>query len=254
MNDRDSGAVPTPIPATSLFVQGRPVALPVEVRDATALSAMFLVPTVAARRLLPHARLHPLEIWPGRAILVLAAVEYRDNDLGTYNEFAVNLFVHHGPRPLRAGVGLWQAFRAHTLGAYIHWLPVTTSFSRDAGRDIWGFPKTVAEIAFRDVDRQRQCAVTENGVPVLTFSVRSGGARRMSEMPQDAYAVRDGVLFRTPSVMSGTGVGTRLGGAAVTLGDHPRATELRALGLPRRALLSTFTAHMRATFHPPERP
>jgi hypothetical protein len=254
MIERSSGAAAATIPAGTVLVQGRPVALPVEVRDATALSAMFLVPTAAARRLLPHAHLHPLEIWPGRAILVLAAVEYRDNDLGTYNEFAVNLFVHHGPRSLRAGFGLWQAFRARTLGVYIHWLPVTTSFSRDAGRDIWGFPKTIAEITFRDVGGQRQCVVTESGVQVLTFSVRTGGGRRMPEMPQNAYAVRDGGLFRTPSVMSGTGVGTRLGGAAVTLGDHPRAAELRALGLPRRAVMSTFTAHMRATFQPPERP
>ncbi len=254
MDDRATAA--TPLAATNertALVQGRPVSLPVEVRDAMAVSALFLVPTRAARDIVSHPRLQLLELLPGRAVCVLAAVEYRDNDLGCYNEFAVNFFVRPGvERPLPL-LGLLAAFRARAAGVYIHWLPVTTSFSRDAGRDIWGFPKTVDEIAFRDANGWRQCSVAVQGTHVLTFSVRRGGRGRLSEMPQDAFAVRDGVLYRTPSVMSGDGVGTRLGGARLVLGEHPRAAELRALGFPRRALVSTFTAHMRASFEAPER-
>ena len=249
-----SAAATNPPAGSTVLVQGRPVPLPVQVRDACAVSAIFLVPTGAARRLVPHPGLQLLELLPGRAVCVLAGVEYLDNDLGRYNEFAVNLFVRPGPHRPLPFLGLAAAFRTRTVGAYIHWLPVTTSFSRDAGRDIWGFPKTVDDVAFRDDDRWRHCTVTADGVHVLTFSVRRGGRGHMPEMPQDAYAVRDGILFRTPSVMSGTGVGTRIGGARLVLGDHPRARELRGLGLPRRALLSTFTTHMRATFEAPERP
>jgi hypothetical protein len=253
---KDRGSVAAPLSAAdgrTVLVQGRPVPLPVEVRDATAVSALFLVPTRAARDLLPHPRLQPLELLPGRCLCVLAAVEYRDNDLGRYNEFAVNIFVRAGrDRPLPL-LGLLAAFRARAAGVYIHWLPVTTTFSRDAGRDIWGFPKTVDDIVFRDAGGWRHCTVAVGGSPVLTLSVRSGGHRRLPPMRQDAFAVRDGVLYRTPSLMSGEGVGTRLGGARLVLGEHPRASELRALGLPRRALISTFTARMRASFEAPER-
>jgi hypothetical protein len=90
-------------------------------------------------------------------------------------------------------------------------------------------------------------------VHVLTLTVTRGGRGRMAPMPQDALAVRDGVLWRTPSVMHGEGVGTRLGGATLTLGRHPIADELRSLGLPKRALLSTSMEHMRAEFEAPER-
>jgi hypothetical protein len=237
----------------SFTVHGRPVAMPVRVRDAVSLSAVYLVPTSAVRQLLDAAPVHVLEPCPGRALCVLAAVEYRDNDLGRYNEFAVNFFVEHGGPPPRPLSGLVSAFRRRTAAAYVHWLPVTTTFSRDAGRDIWGFPKTVEEIEFRDERGWRMCTVVSGGIHVLTFSVRRRGRRTLPQMPQAALASRDGVLFRTRSVMSGVGVGTRLGGARLRLGRHYRADELRSLGLPRAALLSSSMESMRAVFDGPER-
>jgi hypothetical protein len=229
-------------------VQGRAVRLPVVVRDAEALSAMFPVRSSAVRALLPTPMLHPAEWLPGWAICVLAVIEYKDNDLGTYNEVGVNFLVTYGadrPVPL---VGLVTASRRGTLGAYVHRLPVTTTFSRDAGRDIWGFPKTVAGITFADGGDRRSCRLEMDGAHVLTLGGRRGGRRSFADLPQDAYAWRDGVLFKTPSRMSADGVGFRLGGATVLLGDHPMADELRGLGLPRRALGTTSFTRWRATF------
>lgn len=249
---------PSPSPETrsvapsTYVVQGRPVAIPVVVRDAVVIQATFPVSAAAVRKLVPPA-LHVPEVWPGTALCALAAVEYLDNDLGRYNEVAVSFFVLHGgpaPWPL---VGLVRGFRAGAVGAYLHRLPVTTSFSCDAGRDIWGFPKTVAEIAFRDDGERRVCVLVADGRHVLTFAAPLRGERTMAPMPQDSFAWRDGVLTRTPSTMSGRNVGFRLGGAELTLGEHPMADELRTLGLPRRALMTTSFGRMQATFQAPER-
>jgi len=248
MHERAQPTTPAPF-----SIQGQPVAMPVRVRDAVSVSAVYLVSAPAVRRLLAPAPVHVLELLPGRALCVLAAVEYRDNDLGRYNEFAVNFFVQHGGPPPRPLTGLVSAFRRRIAGAYVHWLPVTTTFSRDAGRDIWGFPKTVEEIEFRDEAGWRMCTVVSDGIHVLSFSVRRRGRRALPDMPQPALACRDGILFRTPSVMSGVGVGTRLGGARLTLGQHHRADELRSLGLPRAALMSSSMESMRAVFDAPER-
>jgi len=237
----------TPAPVTHI-VQGRAVRIPVVVRDAAAMSAMFPVRSDLVRRLLPTPRLHPAEWLPGWAICVLAAIEYKDNDLGTYNEVGVNFLVTYGataPWPL---VGLVTASRAGTLGAYVHRLPVTTSFSRDAGRDIWGFPKTVDTISFTDAGDQRTCRLESEGRHVLTLGARRGGTRTLAEIPQDAYAWRDGMLFKTPSRMRAGEVGFRMGGATVELGSHPIADELRMLGFPRRALTTTWFGRWSATF------
>jgi hypothetical protein len=229
-------------------VQGREVRLPVVVRDAAAMSAMFPVRSADVRRLLPTPTLHPAEWLPGWAICVLAAIEYKDNDLGQYNEVGVNFLVTHGPTAPWPIVGLVTASRAGALGAYVHRLPVTTSFSRDAGRDIWGFPKTVDAITFTDVGDRRTCRLESEGRHVLSLTARRGGNRTLAEMPQDAYAYRDGTLYKTPSRMRAADVGFRLGGATVELGVHPIADELRMLGFPRRALGTTWFGRWSATF------
>ncbi len=242
------GAPAASQPPLAHIVQGRAVRLPVVVRDAVAMSAMFPVRSALVRTLLPTPRLHPAEWLPGWAICVLAAIEYKDNDLGAYNEVGVNFLVTYGSAPAWPLVGFVTASRAGALGAYVHRLPVTTSFSRDAGRDIWGFPKTVDTIGFDDAGDVRTCRLEADGAHVLTLAVARGGTRTLAEMPQDAYAWRDGTLFKTPSRMQADGVGLHLGGATVELGAHPIADELRMLGFPRRALSTTWFGQWRATF------
>jgi len=65
---------------------GREVRMPVVVRDAASGAATYLVSAAAARRLLPGPELDVVELLPGRAVLTLACIDYRDNDLGDYNE------------------------------------------------------------------------------------------------------------------------------------------------------------------------
>ncbi|HVN87074.1 MAG TPA: acetoacetate decarboxylase family protein [Candidatus Binatia bacterium] len=240
-----------PSASTEYVVQGKVVRLPVEVRDATSMSAMFVVPAAGVRGLIAAPGLYVPELLPGRTLCVIAAIEYRDNDLGMYNEVSVAFFVKQGGPPPLPLFGMLGGFQRGQIGAYIHHLPVTTGFSCDAGRDIWGFPKTVDDIEFSDQGNTRSCRLVADGTPVLTLAMRRGGQRQMKDMPQDAYAWRDGVLRRTPSVMGGDGVGMRLGGATLALGAHPIADELRGLGLPRRALMSTWVEHMHASFDAP---
>lgn len=57
-----------------------------------------------------------------------------------------------------------------------------------------------------------------------------------------------GVLRVTPWLMDPARVRMRPGGARVELGDHPAAAELRALGLPRRALFTSGIGLLRMAF------
>src|SRR5512144_896307 len=76
----------------SYVIQGKEVRLPVEVRDASSGAATYLVDAQAARRLVPEA-FEVAEVWPGRALLSLAVIDYRDNDLGAYHEVSIAFFV-----------------------------------------------------------------------------------------------------------------------------------------------------------------
>jgi hypothetical protein len=230
-------------------VEGKTVKLPLEVRDAGSVSATFVVPTRAVRSLISVPRIEVAELWPGRTLCVIAGIEYRENDLGAYNELGVVFFVRGGEGSRIPLVGTAVDMLRGRLGAYIHHLPVTTRFSCEAGRVIWGFPKFVAEIEFREEGGAKACTLRDEGHHVLTLSVRAKpGRRAYPEGHLNAYSGLDCVPRRIPFVSSGEGASLRPGGATLELGSHPIAEELRGLGLPRRALTSARVDHMRMRF------
>ena len=139
------------------------------------------------------------------------------------------------------------------LGAYIHRLPVNQSFTCEAGREIWGFPKTVEEIAIEPRGTRLYCRLAIDGVHAFTITFPRGGSRAMPEQELTSYTYLHGVPHRTRATMGGEGNAMRLGGADLVLGSHALANELRLLGLPRRALFTTYTEHMHASFALPEK-
>jgi acetoacetate decarboxylase len=232
--------------------QGREVTMPVVVRDASSMAATFLVSAAAATRLLPGPELQVVEALPGRALFSIACIEYVDNDLGDYHEVSIALFVRErGKGPLVPYLGNVVDFFRNRLGTYILHLPVDQSFTRDAGEGIWGFPKTVEQIAFTDTDGRRSCRLTMGGRHVLTFEAARGGRFSLPEMPMLTYSYVGGRLHTTRFTSAASDVGFALGGTTLALGDHPIADELRGLGLPRAALMTVWMGHQRARFDAP---
>ncbi len=235
----------------SYRIQGREVTLPCEVRDASSGAATFLVSSAAARTMLPDA-FDPAELLPGRALLSVAVIDYRDNDLGDYNEVSIAFFV----RPAGSGHGRLANARAMLRGGlptYIHWLPVDQAFTQEAGHQIWGFPKTVERIDFRyETDRAR-CRLEADGAHVLTLSLPRGGQRRMPDAALCTYTLIHGVAHRTAFVSGAEGFGIRRGGCQLELGGHPYSEGLRRLGLPKRPLMCTWMEHMHGRFEAPEK-
>jgi hypothetical protein len=215
----------------SYDVDGRTVTMPVVVRDALAASASFVVPAAAVQGWLP-AGLTARLVLPGRALLSLTAVHYRENDLGSYHELAIGVLVRRG--------------------IFIHRLPVDETFSCAAGRQVWGFPKTVEDLTVtRDRDRI-VCRWDAGGAAVLRLAVDARGARRMRTTRQYAFSLIGGRVHRSRFLMRATAFGARPGGARIELGDGTVADELRATGLPKRAMLSLSMGRMQARFEAPQ--
>ena len=210
------------------------VRIPVVVRDALSGTATFLVAAGVVREWLPSG-LALVPAAPGRAVLLLSAIHYRDNDLGEYREVSVALAVRRGLR----------------LGTYIHRLPVDDEFSRAAGRGIWGFPKTVETLSVEQDDEDVVGEWEADRGFVLRLRVRGGGGRQLSTTAQRAYTVIDGRLHETRFLMRGKGASMGPGGAELELGEGEVAEELRRAGLPKRAVFSTSVAKLQMRFDAP---
>ncbi|WP_330229398.1 acetoacetate decarboxylase family protein [Nocardia sp. NBC_00508] len=230
-------------------VLGREVRMPVRIRLAHAFMATYLVPAAAAQRLIDYSGLRVLRLPGGRAMCTLVFVDYVDGDLGPYNEFGVSFMVRHhtasaaagGPKDLVTG----------RSGVLIHRLPVDGDFTLAAGRGIWGFPKELAEFVVDHGGRTRSGALHQNGQLIADLTVRPGFVTPAGRAPAsslDAYSHIDGITRCTRWQMRPSGMRARFGGAKLTLGDHPIAEELRSIGLPRRALMSSAVPRLAMTF------
>jgi hypothetical protein len=228
------------------------VALPVEIRRARIAFAQYVVPFDRAFHLVAPTGLEPAEVVPGRALCALSLVDYIDGDLGAYKELALAVVVRRYGAPARSALQRVGALYRGDIGIYMHRVPVTETVPCVAGVEVWGLPKFVGDMS---ITRERG-AVTgtlhHRGEHVATLRVRAGGGLRVPAAAFDTYTHRDGVLRSFSSRLGGAGAGFRPGGARLEVGTrHPMALELRALGLPKRALFSGTIDRAFGTFDGP---
>ncbi|QRY54621.1 acetoacetate decarboxylase family protein [Mycolicibacterium septicum] len=237
--------------------------MPVQIRAAEQHMAMFSVDADAAQRMIDYSGLRVYRHRPNRAMVVLMLMHYIDGDLGPYLEYGTNVMVN---RPGSAESGLRGLGSA---GAFVHHLPVDGEFTLQAGRQIWGYPKVLADFTVRGADNGAGVRGADNGAGVrdgkpFGFDVSIDGrlAVGMDFKPglpvlsaftakpqvQSTFSHLDGVLRETEGQMRLSGVRYRPGGVRIRLGDHPYAKELAALGLPKRALLSSSVRNVQMTF------
>jgi hypothetical protein len=223
-------------------IMGTVVTLPCEVREAKAAHVLYAVPAAAATRFL-GPELEPLEHEPGQSQLVLGFVDYLDNDLGQYREVMIVFFVRPRGRGSEAG------------GTYIYKLPVDGEFTCAAGREIWGFPKTVEQIDLDYAPERAQLRLVMDGKLVFGLSVPRSGGLPAASPPSTllTYTYRP-ELHVVPFTSGSHGAWLFPGGNGVELqlGDHPIANELRSLGLPATPLVATWAEHFYGSFGAPE--
>jgi hypothetical protein len=215
--------------------------MPVEVRRASSWAAVYRVDARAAQRLVDPTGLRVARSSPRTALATLVFIDYADGDLDAYHEVGVS-FVVHPHQDARAT----DLIRNRTC-VYIHHLPVDQGFTLEAGREIWGYPKFMADIQIIERAHDTTCTLDADGSPILKLTVRNGGSFPMRVPAPPTYTFLDGVLRVTRWEAGGRPRG-RLGGASLELGTHPIADELRSLGLPKRPMLTTTNPAFTATF------
>lgn len=239
---------PEGVPEKNVPVGGQPFTVPQFYYDWSFFLAHFPASAREVRKLLPTG-LKAVEIIPGTAVVSLAAYEYRKaRTLQPYNEAAILVPVRHAPKsnvpllPL-----LWP--EDYDVGFWVHYLPVDTQQARDAGKQVWGFPKVIADITFKDVGWMRKCTVRQDGERVFTFS-SSVAETRAESRPFYAFSVLGGKLLKTLIDTRGQyHVWSFPGGASFELGTHRVAGELRTMKIRNVGLSGVYATSARSRLH-----
>lgn len=230
-------------------VQGREVRLPCHIGHARAGMALYSAHADAVAAELPSG-LAPVLLRPGRTVVALLAVQYVDNPLGDYDEGVVASVV----RPAADGdrSSSLRDLLTGRQGIFVHHMPVSQAFTREAGERIWGFPKTVDTLDLRMRDRRAGLRWATDDGEVFELTVPRGGRLPVPAQVSRAYTLHDGVVWRTRLRMHGQGLRFGAGGARLRLGTNPIADRLRRWGVGGRALASAWVEHATMDFEAAE--
>ena len=235
-------------------IDSHSVNFPVVVADASMLMNAFLVDVEVAQNVINDSGFRVIEVLPGKAILQLLFVDYRENDLGNYNEGAI-LFpvLAPGEKKPFPFFGALKRMATGSAGNFVYRMPVDQEFTTHAGRFIWGFPKWMAQIDIAFEEARATGSFSDEGELVYSLVAKAGGTSKAKDQRAASLAIRNGRAWKTYGTTMGDGVTFSLGGEMPGIGkSHPLALELRALGLPKKPIFTVAIKNTSMTFSGPE--
>src|SRR5437764_7548826 len=126
---------------------GTEVALPIRYIDNRCLAATFLTDLERAAHVLEGTGLQAVPQEDGKAVVLYLCWEYRQTDLGPYNEIALTVLAVAPQDPAPA--------------IYVADLPVTTEAANRAGQELWGYNKFVTDIEIKGEGKQFSAVVRD---------------------------------------------------------------------------------------------
>ncbi len=237
-------------------LDGQPAKLPIFYYDGTAQTAVFAARLGALRELLPDPRLAPARLAPGLGAVAVSCFEYRDTDIGPYNELAISIVLNDPPFALNPPArAILAGLRRRQLHAWVHHLPVTTEIARAGGVELYNYPKFVAAIDFEETESRRTCRLAEGEEHILTLAGGLIETPRAEQVQLFSHLWMDrqpqGSEFKINALAAGRSL--RPGAARLELGTrHPIARELDRLLVSRRSIHYELMARFEGILYGPE--
>jgi hypothetical protein len=240
---------------THLTFEGHDTVVPLRYHSGTAMLAVFAARSRALSAKAPHPSLRPATIAPGISPVVVIGFEFV-TDIGPVNELcvAVALRRRHLPipfAPLVAGV------LEGRLPTWIWHLPVSTEIANVLGRQVWGFPKILAEIEIaEDGDGNRTTRVAEGGAPILSLHGPALHGSHTLRLPMLNHLWQDSAQVQTADHefrLADVGLNLVPGTARLELlSDHPIARDLDDVLISRRAIAYAHARSLQALLGMPK--
>jgi Acetoacetate decarboxylase (ADC) len=237
-------------------LDGEAVKLPIFYYEGSAISAIFAARLKALRELMPDPRFSPARLAPGVGTVAVTCFEYRDTDIGPYNELAISVPLNEpSSAPNLPGQALVGSLRRRQLHAWVQHLPVTTEIARLGGVELYNYPKFIGGIDFEQTESRRTCRLSEGQEHILTLSGSLIATPRKERFQLFSHLWMDqqpqGSEFKINA--SAMGMSLSRGAAELELGTrHPIARELRSLLHSQRPIQYQYIPRFEGILYGPE--
>lgn len=128
--------------------------------DLHMMGGIFTASLKHVKRLLPK-NYHPVQVFPGKALLAVHCMEYHDSDIGPYGEVSISVILKPPGFIIPGSVKLLLATLTKNVHVFVQELPVTTDVANIGGIQFFKFPKFVADISFRETKTHRICTLRD---------------------------------------------------------------------------------------------
>ena len=213
-----------------------PVPLPILYYDVSTFNAFFRIEVEAAEAVLQGTDLSPM-VFGGKAFAAMAFFEYRKTSIGAYNEVGLCLatYPREDKQPPNALRDFLRLTPDRVMGMHVLDLPVSTEAAFSAGREIWGYPKFVANIPLSFEKREFEGSVMDpdKDVPIFRLAGPFGHGPSLPGIDLVLYSHLAGVRIKTVVDVNASFVTARAPRMSLKVGHstHRMAENLRALGL-----------------------
>ncbi len=190
-----------------------------------------------------------------KPVVALGLIQYKQSDLGSYNEIilAIPVIRSHEKTGWKNWLDLYANFNKRKGGQYIIHIPVTTQQSVDAGRNLWGYPKTLLPIQhnFMSNKVETQLHNTTNQ-PLMQVSGKLGVGVSIPTMQLMTYSfLKEKLIKTTVNIFSGMkwkpGSNLKI---HVNDSNHPIGKDIIELGISDKHPIFTIESkHFKAHFH-----
>lgn len=190
-----------------------------------------------------------------KPVVALGLIQYKKSDLGAYHEIilAIPVIKSHEKTGWKNWLDLYAGFNKRKGGQYIIHIPVTTQQSVDAGRNIWGYPKTLLPINHSFTNNQVETNLfNEEKDPLLKVNGRLGLGIPIPTMQLMTYSFLNRKLIKT-TVNIFSGMKWKLGSQLkihVNDSTHPMGKDIIELGITEKnPIFCIESKHFRAHFN-----
>lgn len=174
---------------------------PVNFSDVHYIASLYISNTVYVQHKLIGTGLKPGLLMNGKPVVALGLIEYKESDLGAYNEVIIAIPVI--PEKEKSGYSNWVELYAplknRKLGQYIIHIPVNSVKSMEAGKNLWGYPKTVLGIdhGFKKKTIESSIYHEGNDKHIVEFSGKLGIGIPIPSMDLMTYSFLNRELLKT---------------------------------------------------------
>jgi hypothetical protein len=202
---------------------------PIFYREVSYLGVFLLAPLHKIRDLLPSKRMYPLRLTPWHSMFTITATEYKDSDVGPYNQVSVGIpFVLDKQTPVFTGI-LHKAPEVPHI--YTLHLPVTTELARVSGIEMANYPEFLAEIRFSKEENWINCKADSDGKNILSLSGKNLPVKPFPRQRVFPVTQKNDQLLRSEFNFSdaAAGVSKKQSDVKLEFGNHPIGQRLKDL-------------------------